>query len=178
MRTIKKIKMKSHGFRLSLVVIGILGLASFFSPAAFGPAVLDSKKDVIMTETSPPANLETKEITWKQSHEQSKKSFDRLLTKDQAAPYIRMAREAFDAQGMPTPETGYWISSTVTEGKNHVDIIWYPNGVVFGQESKIKEKVYYALFYNADVDKGVGKMVELEVIWNYGESHWYGENAE
>ncbi|MED1798170.1 hypothetical protein [Brevibacillus porteri] len=163
---------------LSLVVIGILGVAAFFSPAAFGPAVLDSKKDVIMTEASPPANPENKEIAWNQSHEQKKNSFDRPLTKEQAAPFIQMAREAFEAQGMAPPETGYWISSTVTEGRNHVDIIWYPNGVVFGQHSKIKEKVYYALFYNADVEKSVGKMVELEVIWNYGESHWYGENAE
>ncbi|ASJ55164.1 hypothetical protein BP422_17375 [Brevibacillus formosus] len=178
MRNIKKIKMKSHVFRLILVVIGILGLAAFFSPASFGPAVLDSKKDVIMTEASPPTSLENKEIAWKQSREQNKNSYNHPLTKEQAAPFIRMAKEAFEAQGMAPPETGYWISSTVTEGRNHVDIIWYPDGVVFGEEYKIKEKVYYALFYNADVEKGVGKMVELEVIWNYGESNWYGENVE
>ncbi|MDC0762033.1 hypothetical protein POF51_15100 [Brevibacillus sp. AG] len=177
MRNFKKIKIKSHGFMLSLVVIGILGVAAFFSPAAFGPAVLDSKKDVIMTEASPPANVENEETTLKQNDEKNKNFFD-PLTKEQAAPFIRMAREAFVAQGMAPPETGYWISSTVTEGKNHVDIIWYPDGVVFGEENKIKEKVYYALFFNADVEKGVGKMVELEVIWNYGETHWYGENAE
>ncbi|MFS0554886.1 hypothetical protein [Brevibacillus sp. 179-C9.3 HS] len=178
MGNLKKIKMKSYGIRLSLAVIGILGLAAFFSPAAVGPAVLDNKKDVIMTEASPPEYPENKEIAWNQSDEQKKSSFDRPLTKEQAAPFIQVAKEAFEAQGMAPPETGYWISSTVTEGKNHVDIIWYPNGVVFGQHSKIKEKVYYALFFNADVEKGVGKMVELAVIWNYGESHWYGETDE
>ncbi|GED57491.1 hypothetical protein ABER61_09130 [Brevibacillus formosus] len=177
MRNFKKIKIKSHGFMLSLVVIGILGAAAFFSPAAFGPAVLDSKKDVIMTEASPPANVENEETTLKQNDEKNKNFYD-PLTKEQAAPFIRIAREAFVAQGMAPPETGYWISSTVTKGRNHVEISWYPNGVVFGQETKIKEKVYYALFYNADVDKGVGKMVELGVVWNYGESHWYGENVE
>ncbi|MGG4450525.1 hypothetical protein HPY28_26410 [Brevibacillus sp. HB1.2] len=177
MRNFKKIKIKSHGFMLSLVVIGILGVAAFFSPAAFGPAVLDSKKDVIITEASPPANVENEETTLKQNDEKNKNFFD-PLTKEQAAPFIRIAREAFVAQGMAPPETGYWISSTVTKGRNDVEISWYPNGVVFGQETKIKEKVYYALFYNADVDKGVGKMVELGVVWNYGESNWYGENVE
>lgn len=97
------------------------------------------------------------------------------LTPEQAAPFIKAAKEAFLAHNIQLPESGYWISSTakyVDENDDKtVKLFWYPEGVK--ENEKTKEKVYYASFGHADLVNGTGKLKDIEMVWDYGKSYWY-----
>ncbi|MBW5470211.1 hypothetical protein GPJ61_20505 [Brevibacillus formosus] len=92
------------------------------------------------------------------------------LTPSQVAPYIQMAKDAFQAKQVKLPESGYWISSTISyyddqpKRPPEVDIRWYPDGVAEGTDhASIKDRVYIASFDDVDLDKGIGELMYLEV---------------
>ncbi len=95
------------------------------------------------------------------------------LTPSQVAPYIQMAKDAFQAKQVKLPESGYWISSTISyyddqpKRPPEVDIRWYPDGVAEGTDHAfIKDRVYIASFDDVDLDKGIGELMHLEVRRN------------
>lgn len=183
MQPIKKVKVRP-GFLLSLVVIGMLAATYRFSPATLGQTVLECKKNIVSTEENVPTSYHSKgeRLSEKLSENNGMQmGGPEKLTEKQAAPFIKAATEAFKAEGMDFPPSGYWVSSTVKRDKDSsypilVRLVWYPIGVAAGQESKVKDKIYYAAFPNADLDKGTGDIRDLEVQWNYGESIWSREN--
>lgn len=101
------------------------------------------------------------------------KSTPITLTKRQAAPFIKMARDAFKAKQIELPQTGYWISSTGTYSKDNanfpkqVRICWYPDGVAEGTSfDSIQNRVFFADFAMADFEKGTGQLLGAVVIEN------------
>lgn len=92
------------------------------------------------------------------------------MTSAQAAPFIQMAKDAFQEKQVILPESGYWISSTISyyddqpKRPPEVKIRWYPDGVAEETDlALIKERVYLASFDDVDLDKGTGELVHLEV---------------
>ncbi|MGK5507173.1 hypothetical protein [Brevibacillus formosus] len=91
------------------------------------------------------------------------------LAPAQAAPFIQMAKDAFQEKQVKLPESGYWISSKIRYYDDQpkrlpdVRIYWYPDGVAEGTDiASIKERVYLAYFDEVDLEKGTG---ELWDIW-------------
>lgn len=92
------------------------------------------------------------------------------LTPAQAAPFIQMAKDAFQEKQVKLPESGYWISSTILyyedqpKRKPEVRIRWYPEGIAEETDrASIKERVYLAYFDDVDLHKGTGRLWDIWV---------------
>ncbi|WJQ80159.1 hypothetical protein [Brevibacillus brevis] len=134
----KKSKTKKTAAWLNLSVMSALTVTAMFSPVAASAALNDTKDNVAAEATD--------------------EEFDLLkLTEKQAAPFLAKAKEAFTAENISLPESGYKARNYGSKKNNTLTVVWR-------SETNVKDKAYVAEFEDIDAEKGTGTVKTVKVI--------------
>jgi len=118
---------------ISLCIISVLIALSCFTLTAFAQNTINSKKDIIETESQPPENINMREgtvgIQNTDNTENSvyKKSTSTKLTDSQAQPFIDAAKAYSKTVNTTIPESGYKCISEYFSEKKRVLLTWVPD---------------------------------------------------
>ncbi|MGK5507174.1 hypothetical protein [Brevibacillus formosus] len=138
----KKSKTKKTAAWLNLSVMSALTVTAMFSPVAASAALNDTKDNVAAEATD--------------------EEFDLLkLTDQQAAPFLAKAKEAFTAENISLPESGYKARNYGSKKNNTLTVVWR-------SETNVKDKAYVAEFEDIDAEKGTGTVKTVKVINRLG----------
>lgn len=158
-----KIKTKSHLW-VGIALVSAITISTSYSLVTFAQSTMNSKKDVIITEPQKLAELNFEEEAVHKATDEM--IFPVAMTADQAEPFIKLAIDAFKAQGIKLPEDDYWISTKyIDNGSKDVQVDWYPNSFDgIGPMDMINDKVYVVYFTNTNLINGTGDIANLQIL--------------
>lgn len=164
MNKTKQSKMKAGAL---LAVTAALMVVSSFSLSAFAQSTLDSKQNVVLSESQPPKSPDG-QTSVENARQETKGGLEIIpvgMTQEQAERYVKTATEKFNASPKsPLPQTGYRIKCQFENSSGYVTVTWLPNSYndlePLGTHT---EKIYFVTFKNADLTDGTDDVMIGEI---------------